>query len=290
MKEITDEEFFQHATKVIVLSDTHTGAYESPKPQTYLREDEEAKKMPLGCNPMQLYANTKWNDMIYRHSDADIVLLLGDLVEGTDDKSKGHACWATTIKDQIDANVALLSFFNKAEFVGVQGSRYHTGMNPSWDQNVLESLKGKGFKTHFSKEDYGFYIEDVGFHLRHNIGYRKDKKYRGNPLGEELLAFELHEKDIGDYRVILRGHTHYYVYMGNADRYACIVPGWKGRDAFASHRTVDVPDCGYLVFYVLDDQYKHGGNIWKYPKEYLMNTGEYRKSKRINASSNARMR
>lgn len=290
MKEISDDEFFQHATKVIVLSDMHTGSYESPKPETYMREREKAKKVPVGCSEMHQYGNMKWNGMIQRHSNADIVLLLGDLVEGTDDQSKGHGCWTTNIDEQIKASASLLSFFPKATFVGVQGSKYHTGLNPSWDELVLEELNKKGARTEFSKEDYGFYIDDVGFHLRHNIGYRKDKKLRGNPLGEELLAFELHEKSLGDYRVILRGHTHYYVYMGNADRFACIVPGWKGRDAFASHRTVDVPDCGYLVFYVLDDIYKHGGEIWKYPKEYLMPMGSYRKSDRIGAHIKSRAR
>jgi predicted phosphodiesterase len=278
MKEISDAEFYQHATKVIVLADLHTGAYDTPKPQTFLGDGNQERQIPLGMSQLQAYGISHWNTMLQKHSDADVVLTLGDNVEGTDDQSKGYGCWTTNIDYQIEASATLYSFFSKARFIGVQGSKYHSGLNPSWDEQVLLKLKEKGAHVEFSKKDYGYYIDDVGFYMRHNIGYRSDKKNRANPLGGELLAFELNEKAIGEYRVLLFGHTHYFVYAGDDKRMACIVPGWKGRDAFVSHRSVNIPDCGYLVFYVLDDVYKWGKSIWRYPKEYLLDTGAYRKS------------
>jgi hypothetical protein len=226
-------------------------------------------EIPVGMSDLQKYMDKKWKIVEEKHKYATHVFMLGDMVEGADEKSKGLSCWTTDLDTQALNVVELFYAFEDAVFYGVEGSRYHSQHNPSQDKKVLDELGG-----YFQHKDYEVTVGGIKFHLRHFSGYTKNKKTRATSLGEDLTKAEMYSHIYGDIDVFLRAHCHYFTYFGLAcpDRLGIVCPGFKGRDVFVAHRGLDVPDCGYLVFNVVDGQYTWSYDVWQLPKNMLIAT------------------
>jgi len=56
------------------------------------------------------------------------------------------------------------------------------------------------------------------------------------------------------FSLLLRGHAHYYVHVSFTESQGVICPAWKGRDEFASRRTLAFnPHLGYIVLNIKDE-------------------------------------
>jgi hypothetical protein len=258
---------WKDAEKVLVFSDFHSGAIDSIKRDSVLNSSHLECAIPIGTSKLHKYMDYKFREVEEEHRDANYILFLGDMVNGADSKSDGIDCWTTDL-DLQSLNVAELFYpFEDAVCYGVNGSGYHSRTNPSQDKKVLDILGG-----YFNSKEYSVELCGVNFHMRHFAGYTKNKPTRASTLGKDLLDAEVNSGVYGNIDVYLRGHCHYLVYLGWAvpDKLAVICPGYKGRDIFIAHRGLDIPQCGHLIFEVVDGQYRWSPHVWELPKEMLI--------------------
>jgi hypothetical protein len=72
--------------------------------------------------------------------------------------------------------------------------------------------------------------------------------YRTTPIAREMMLAAINEKEYGKFDLILRGHAHYFCRVQFGGTSGVICPCWKGRDAFASRRTLAMmPHIGYVL-------------------------------------------
>jgi hypothetical protein len=258
---------WKDSEKAIVVADFHSGANDSIKRGCYINESHKESSIPIGMSELHHYMDNKWKTVEKEHFDADYVLMLGDMIEGEDYPDDGIGCWTTDLDVQALNAAELFYAFEDAAVYGVQGSGFHSHRNPSLDKRVIDILGG-----HYQPKEYELPIGGVTFHMRHFAGYTRNKKTRASGLGEDLLRSDIDSDVYGNIDVFLRAHCHYMcgLLWPNPMRLAVICPGYKGRDAFVAHRSMDVPDCGHLIFEIVDGQYKWTSDVWRLPKSMLL--------------------
>ena len=92
-------------------------------------------------------------------------------------------------------------------------------------------------------------------HCSHAIGVSMaSPAYRTTPIAREMMLATINEKEYGKYDLIARGHAHYYVRVSFGGSNGIVCPCWKGRDAFASRRSLAMlPHLGYVLLNVNKD-------------------------------------
>lgn len=268
--------------EVVGLSDLHMGSNVSVKPDNvYIGQQDEQLRIPTGMSNLNDFMNRKWRLMEKKHGSADVVLLYGDNTDGTDSISEGYGCWTTDMDIQIDvAHDLLKETFPNAVFYGVQGSKYHSKMNPSADKRLLAKLNGVGANRseigEFFGDDKKISIGGINFYMRHVMGYSRKKELRSGAILREMVSAELNQPFYGKFHYVTFGHCHYWIYVENNFNAGMCMPGWKGRDSFVKHRGMDVPDCGCITFYIEKGLCRMEKDVWQLPTEMLISTSVYK--------------
>lgn len=206
--------------------------------------------MTIHSSDLQKAFLKEWRDMIRRLDGVggvDICICNGDLVEGYNRFENGLGNWTNDIDVQVNTAVRLLKMIGAKQYYGSQGSPYHTGLNASADQLVVERLGGK-YST-----DFYLKVNKLRFYVRHEIGYSGVPHGRATSLSRDLINTKLNSDIYGDVDVHLYAHTHYSQAVINYGKLGVIVPGWKARDEFIRRKSSGPFDCGYAVFFVNDD-------------------------------------
>jgi hypothetical protein len=168
---------------------------------------------------------------------------MGDLVDGFDIKGRGKGMWTTDINQQISTAASLLSMIRTDKYVGVQGSYYHVGDNVSSDQSVLKELYG------VHGDELSLNVDGSRIHASHFVGVSSSgSSYRPTPIAREMMLASINQEEYGKYKLILRGHAHYYVRVSFSNSTGLICPCWTGRDAFVARQTLAFnPHLGYVL-------------------------------------------
>jgi len=202
-------------TRVVVLSDLHCGNRAGlTHPDWQWHHDskfsEQQKEM------WDWYAQCIENLL-----PVDILLILGDCVDGVGKKSGGTEQITTDRKKQADMAVAAISPWHAPRINMVYGTPYHTGCNEDWEDIVADKL-GVNARVDISGHEF-ININGIRFDCKHSIGSSSIPHGRHTAIARSKLWNDAwhanHEKQPSS-QILLRGHVHYMK--------GCLDPNWIG--------------------------------------------------------------
>lgn len=237
-------------SRILCVGDTHCGNLNA------------VSSAPI--NDTQEFLLNMWETMCAKVGHVDTVLCNGDMIDGPNKKEDGQDLISTDIIDQATDAKTLLQLIDADRYIFTNGSPYHT-TNQSGDKMTCKLIGGEWGNEHAAINE-----DEIRVHLRHKVGYSSDKKSRATPLMKDILTAELTSPIYGDYQVLVRGHTHRYVFAGTYQNLAFTTPCWKGLDKFMGSNSADVPDCGYVVIDTDGPEYTWSSSIFHLPKEYVI--------------------
>jgi hypothetical protein len=259
--------------RIGVLSDPHYGGVDSLCPPVHFNRDGSE----YHANAKQRWMWDKYQilkDAFNADGGLDALLLLGDLVDGSNPKRHGRGMFIPAREDQEDGFIDnVLEPINFRELYNIEGSRYHIGMDTSSDKRIITNMldKDPSLRGGF---DYDAIIdvEDVGIYMRHSCGV--SGQYPGTPLWREMKGHAMNIDQFGPASIFLFGHAHYYFHVTDKKRHAFNCPCFKGRDAFTkslSTGTAFTPSIGGLIFEIEGDSiHVNEDYIWKLPSDHTI--------------------
>lgn len=233
--------------RVLVIGDTHIGADVGLSTEEIVLSSRNR----ISANEVQLALLKEFYDMIDEVGTVDILVLNGDLVEGTNYYSEGVGSLTTCMDTQAKVAYELLSQIKCRRIVGCSGTGYHVKKNPNLDRRIIEDLGG------VCMDEVGLNIGQTRFYANHRTSVRMNQwEARPQSVAKDILMAELNAMDFGRFDIICKSHAHYYIGLDNGNSVGFVCPCFKGRDEFAK-RSVNPfafnPAIGYLMFDIGDN-------------------------------------
>ena len=156
------------------------------------------------------------------------------------------AIWTADMDEQIEACCDLEKQIDYEKLLVTYGSAYHTKENLNCDQAFAKRMNAVAHGHELSFQPQG--QKDI-FHLSHAVGVSTSVWiYRTTALAKELVAALLNEKELHNYRGIIRSHAHYYCKVGFSNTFALITPCWQGRTPYMIRKGLAlIPKLGWIV-------------------------------------------
>lgn len=233
--------------RVLVLSDTHVGSNVALAPEELILESNNR----ILANEIQLALLQEFYNMVDEVGTVDLLVLNGDLVEGTNYYGEGAGCLTTSMSEQAKTAIELLSDIRCRKVVGCRGTAYHGKKNPNMDHQVIEGLGG------VCMDEVSLTIEGLRFYANHRTPVRMVRfETRPQSVAQDILLGELNSMDFGHYDIICKAHVHYYIGLDMGKSLGIVCPCFKGRDEFAKGAANPFafnPSIGYVMFDIEDD-------------------------------------
>lgn len=238
--------------KVLMIADLHIGVNDAPAP--YM----DNIHVPT---TIQHQLNNWWDVMC--EDSYDVVIVVGDVVDGIDRKGSGRDNWTTNVEVQCEAAAILLSKIKTKQYWMVRGTAYHVGDNPDYEKLVAQKIQTKTKRTTVF-EDAMIGTVKVGpkpwrIQFSHKVGITGSKSRQGTSIMAQLEAAMLENEAFGGIDIILRGHGHRF-YCGGIThnynlKYGLMLPGWKLTDGYVRvNMPLSIPDLGWVVGTFYEDR------------------------------------
>jgi len=222
--------------RVLAISDTHCGAHFGLTPpdwQTNPREhaNEDRSKMAKWAK-LQRELWDRYCALLKELAPIDVVLFLGDAIDGKGKKSGGTELITTDRTVQADMAVKVFDTVrlhgrpkHEIKMVSVYGTGYHTGTEEDWENVVADKAGVDKLGSHEWPE-----VEGVVFDIKHAIGTSTIPHGRGTAMLRDILWNDLWAMDEMQPRasVLLRGHAHYFSGLMTANKSGFILPALCG--------------------------------------------------------------
>ena len=211
--------------RLLLISCMHVGGSGALWPDDYVLAEGQTIKGSAAQGRIRQY----WDSMSKREivRSADTIVLLGDLVQGSNRKSFGQGLVTANLEDQVGAAVHLLKpvCFNGAQVLSITGSAYHDSLDTSLDAEICRRLGGKflgGIKTLMLRGPR------KTINLCHGGAspsmYKASHDDRESMLMDAAIGSGLIKHPID---IVVRGHWHYFQHIGLQHRHLVRVPGWQ---------------------------------------------------------------
>jgi hypothetical protein len=141
----------------------------------------------------------------------DILIDLGDCIEGKGPRSGGTELLLPDRNDQVDCAVASIEDVEAKTIFMVYGTSAHTGVEDDWEDQIAKRVNAQKIGSHDWIDVYG-----VIFDYKHYVGRSSVPYGRHTQIAKEKVWAELWSErgEYPDANVILRGHNHYFAYAG----------------------------------------------------------------------------
>jgi UDP-2,3-diacylglucosamine pyrophosphatase LpxH len=165
----------------------------------------------------------------------DLLVLTGDLIEGTNRKGEAVGLFTSKLSEQVEAAIELLRPLaaRSAQIVRVYGTPYHDSHHDPL--SALDHALGVSLTRQVIDLDLG----EPGAPRVLNIAHHPSGGavlYQGTKLDREqrLAALAASARKVPGVRWIVRGHLHNFAHQRNAEREVVLLPCWKLIDAHGS--------------------------------------------------------
>lgn len=192
-------------TRILALSDLHCGHIGGITPPGY----RTSEKIHPGWPEMQAKCWDRATRFV-KSRKWDAVLLMGDNIDGRDEKSGGQELCISQPRHQCEAAAEFIRLANCKRMAGVYGTPYHTGKLTEEEDYLYKNL------LEIPPERVGdqllLDIDGLIVDMRHDISGSStptggDIALRKIAIDTRLWHLE-HGRDLP--RLILRGHVHYH--------------------------------------------------------------------------------
>jgi hypothetical protein len=252
MEKIMDNETM---VKILVLSDNHTGSSTGLLPPHAFDFDGEV----LTAHPMNKMQKWLWRNYtsdLTEIGQVDVILDLGDNIEGSQTKIAGRTLMDTDIDVQKawsqDCLQTAIDLCKPKYFIGVTGTNYHIriGGNCNADIGIYKALEAKNPTVKFTYADN--LVVKLG-QLVWSIAHPYPTTQFKTPPIEKLIAQHAEEYYYGNtpkINVFARGHAHAHIWERLRDgAYGFVAPCQQPTSAYGrekAYMTVRHPDIGIL--------------------------------------------
>jgi len=243
--------------KILCVSDIHPGSIYGMLPPDFVGSNDQ----PVGQNVGQKYLWECWIDLCKWAGQVDAIVVVGDVVEGKQPKSKAAELCLPLVIDQEQASIQILTPLVEAakpkKIYFVKGTPYHDDELGRSVDNVGSALKaqvyeGLGVGT-YAKEVMDLDVEGVVFDFSHGISV-SGGLYRAVAIDREALWSAISGKTgkAPKADVIVRAHAHYFVHIEHVSKHAVILPAWQLQTSYMrkNSRYRMIPDLGAVRFTV----------------------------------------
>ena len=185
----------------------------------------------------------------------EIILNLGDNIDGDGGRSGGTELITTDREEQADMAVAVHNTLREyctkdVKIIGVYGTAYHTGQQEDWEDTVAHKAGFDKIGSHEWVDINGCIID-----LKHHCGGSTVPHGRSTATLKEAMWNGLWAERglVPKANVILRGHTHFYQFGGNSTVTCISCPALQGMGSkFGGRRCSGIVDWG-LIYFEIDD-------------------------------------
>jgi len=239
--------------RVVAISDFHCGHRVGLTPPDY------ADRSTAKWNRAQRDLWTQYARMVKQYSPVDILLVLGDVIDGRGERSGSTELITTDRLEQGKMAADCINMWKADNIVMVFGTAYHTGQKEDFETSVAEMVHA----NKIGGQEW-VKVDNVIFDLKHHIGTSSIPHGKGTPLAKEWLwnlVWNLRrEQPMVD--IFLRGHTHSFDYVGNDSYLAVAMPALQGLGSkFGARIPNKRVDFGVIYFDVEGKKYTWGWDI-----------------------------
>jgi hypothetical protein len=197
--------------RVLVLSDTHCGSTMGLMPPRYQSDDTRDMAGPL----WGWYIKT-----VRAIGSVDVLLGLGDFVDGPGLKDQGNGHVTTDTEEQAQIAVDALSVIKADRVALCYGTPYHTVSTYSAEGYIARELGGT------IKDSQYLGVNGRRISARHVVG-RSDTPYGQGTLTHKELVRDLMQalqdnQEPAD--IVIRAHVHTYMAVDDGDRWGIVCP------------------------------------------------------------------
>jgi len=238
---------------VVVLSDLHVGSTLAIMPRKWTLMG--SGHTVTASSNQQCLLQAFW-EVVYRWQKPDILIILGDAIDGQAPADYGVTTWTTSILDEVMAAKKLIQLFEARHIYVLQGTDYHVSINGVAAEELLASeLNAEFFSEEHrqlgirSDKQLWLKVDDVVFHFAHPISSR----------GPNILQRELAEAVKHGANIAVRGHYHVYRHWETSAGHIFISPGWQLQTHYMQRKSPLglVPDIGAIRFTVNGRNFGH---------------------------------
>ncbi len=236
----------------VIVSDLHSGSELSPVMdglQTMSGRDIPPNSVQRELGAALKSVATEW-------SEPDVLVVLGDAIDGQNRKQSGVGQWSTEPQDQVNCAELLLRQFNAKKYYVIQGSGYHVSLNGMPAEEILaRQLKAERVGTGRYRSAMKFMLEKYGVrcHFAHHVPSSQTEWYLTTPIAKEGIRLELQQSRLGHVDAIFRGHNHYWLYIMFRRQHLISCPCWQLPTPFMHKKSGEpITDIGAVRFRIYD--------------------------------------
>lgn len=245
-----------HRKRVVAISDLHCG-HEfglTPPGWQYPLDDEDDHRFKAAKFQRALwdfYANT-----IDALKPIDILLVLGDAIDGKGDKKGGTEQLELDRRKQCNIAAKCINYAKADKVRMVYGTPYHVGKGEDWEAVLAEKVCNASVQSHGFFEVNGKIID-----VKHKVGGSSIPHGRHTALARaklwNMIWYHEHERQ-PNANYLLRGHVHFVAASAGVDWFAGTIPALAYYTAFGARECegtvhvglvkIDIPDDGRFVW------------------------------------------
>lgn len=211
---------------IVAMSDLHVGGRFAIAPKGFQTSLGTIHKLNLG----QEYLLACYEYLLgCLPKRVDALIINGDVIQGT---QRARDIWEPDDVFQARAAVQLLKpLAKRARKVYItRGTLWHSG-----EGNLAEELVGEGLKAEMWGSSYchpwlHLDIEGVKFDIAHHQSVMT--RYRTSSLAKEIQFAPLIKEWGGEADLIIRSHSHHFLYVNIEGQLALALPGWQLQNVF----------------------------------------------------------
>jgi len=217
--------------RVVLIGDTHVGSNYAILPEGFKNPEDGSV---YEQNKWQRKMFNEWCKLAEKLSPVDVLILMGDLVDGNQRRENWGTLKIQNIQIQAECFIKMLQDTWKwRELYVVRGTDYHdTVQGVHIDEYIAQRLNARKPSDpdtgKYSADDIQLRIGKRVFHLAHKVTYSSVPTYRYAPLARQMWLLKLFDEYYGKVDIVVRAHVHYHIYAGFDDiMLALTTPAWQ---------------------------------------------------------------
>jgi len=187
----------------------------------------------------------------------DILIENGDSIEGKGQKSGGTELIETDRLKQCEMAIQCLEKIKAKKIVKSYGTPFHVGVDEDFEDIVANGLNVEKICSHGWID-----VNGIIFDFKHFISSSIIPHGRHTSIARDHLWNQLWSIDESQplSNVIIRSHTHYHIFNGDAEHLAIITPAMQGFGSkFGTRKCSGKIHIGFIHF----DVYNDGAYTWQ---------------------------
>jgi hypothetical protein len=246
-------------TRIVFIGDVHIGSNYAILPEDYKNPEDGSVFVP---NKWQKKLYNEWCKLAEKLSPVDIIVLMGDLVDGSQRRENWGTLKIQNIMTQADCFIKMfINTWKWNELYVVRGTDYHvTAQGVHIDEYIASQLRatkpGGGVDVEkFSADDIQLIVGRRTFHIAHHVPYSSVPHYRLTPMARQLWLLKLYDEYFGKVDFVIRAHVHYHIFGGFGDMILGLTtPAWQLPTPWQRKKDPASPnDIGLIEFEIFPD-------------------------------------